>query len=217
MALRYVFMILLSFTISIFLGACSSTKISGTWKDPGFSGGPVKSVFVIGVTPDEVNRRIFEDAFCQEMAKHGVRCETSYRYFTFEQLKDSNRVREKMTHLGVANLIVARVVDRRIEEEVQPGRSYVNAPGYPGGIYSPPPYYRRGWDAYYIRSYEVVHHPPTVKKVEVITAESNLYSLDGRLLWSARSKTRRSSAMDQILHGFVSTVVKEMKRQNVIP
>ncbi len=214
---RYSLLIFLFVMLITSLVACSSTKISSTWKDPGFSGGPVKSVFVIGVTPDEVNRRIFEDAFCKEMTRRGVRCETSYKYFTFEQLKDSSRVREKMTELGMGSLIVARVVDRSIEEEVQPGRSYVNAPGYPGGIYAPPPYYRRGWHAYYLRSYEVVHHPPTVKKVEVITAESNLYSLDGRLLWSARSKTRRSSAMDQILHGFVSTVVKEMEKQKVIP
>src|SRR5262245_29027687 len=45
------------------LAACATTQLQASWKDPAFTGPPMKQLLVIGAFKSDLNRRVFEDAF----------------------------------------------------------------------------------------------------------------------------------------------------------
>ena len=61
----------------IVLSACSSTMITGSWKNPDFNG-KVEKVYVVGIAKQETTRRIFEDEFREQLAKFGAIGISSY-------------------------------------------------------------------------------------------------------------------------------------------
>ena len=56
----------------------SSTTLGGSWKSPYFSG-KVAKIYVVGVSKQETNRRIFEDGFARHLNSYGVTGVSSYR------------------------------------------------------------------------------------------------------------------------------------------
>src|ERR1700690_1176543 len=52
---------LLGLVLLVGLSACVSTSLIDRWKDPGFSGPPLRKVLVVGVQKDQGRRRVWED------------------------------------------------------------------------------------------------------------------------------------------------------------
>ncbi|MEN8729623.1 MAG: hypothetical protein AB1Z51_07510, partial [Desulfuromonadales bacterium] len=67
--------------IGFILAACSGTDMASSWTSSDFKG-PIGKVYVVGISKDEMNRRIFEDAFSNEFFREGVSSEASYRDIT---------------------------------------------------------------------------------------------------------------------------------------
>ena len=72
---RIVLLVLI--TAGMLLGACSSTTITGSWKNPDFTG-TVEKVYIVGIAKQETTRRIFEDGFSQQLARLGATGIPSY-------------------------------------------------------------------------------------------------------------------------------------------
>jgi len=54
------------------LAACQTTSIKSAWFDPGYTGGAMKKIVVVGVGGNLANRRVFEDIFAQKLRAAGV-------------------------------------------------------------------------------------------------------------------------------------------------
>ena len=54
------------------LVACSSTKLTGIYKDRDYAGGYLKSVMIVGVSDNPKKRRLFEDTFAEQFKKTGI-------------------------------------------------------------------------------------------------------------------------------------------------
>src|SRR5687768_570732 len=59
-------------------GGCASTRLDGSWRDPGFAGPTFTKVMVVGVTKQADARRLFEDRFAADLRAHGVEGVQSY-------------------------------------------------------------------------------------------------------------------------------------------
>jgi len=196
------------------VSACSATVLSGSWSDPSYAGGPVRKVMVIGVTDNDLVRRMFEDEFTRQFKDRGVTARSSYTMFTYAQLKDRQAVEAKVREQGIDKVLVSRLVKKRTEDVTSPG--YVRGSSDERGYYGPSSRYRdtryRNWYSDYSTTYDVVYQPATTYQVEVATIESNLYDLaGGQPVWSAVLETELGGNRDEVVKSFVDVVVKDLK------
>jgi hypothetical protein len=195
------------------LAACSSTTLSGSWKNPDYRG-QIHKVYIVGIAKNELNRRIFEDEFSQQLLAQGVTGIASYKDLPSSADADQRVVSERVSANKADSVLMTRLVGKRTEEVVTPG--YVS--GYssgPGG-FAPAPYYRN-WGSYYDRRFEAVYEPPTVSQFEIATIEANLYDArSGELIWSAQLETVIESNIQKLMADFVQTVMKDLRQQGVL-
>lgn len=213
---RYITKWLLLLLALVFLAGCSSTQLAGTWSDPEYKGGSVAKVFVIGVAKDDLTRRMFEDEFVARLAALGSSGIPSYKYFSEDELRNNKQqVIAKINELGGNSVLVAMTVGKRTESVVSPGRTYGSTTRdydrYRYDSYRPSDVNRRrGWNDYYVDSFDITHQPATVTEVQVVTVESNLYTLDEKLIWSAQTETMVDKSIGDLVKEFVETVSKDL-------
>ncbi|HYA02738.1 MAG TPA: hypothetical protein VEI04_06455, partial [Syntrophobacteria bacterium] len=63
----------------IVMTSCGGTNLSYVWKDPGYGGGYLTSVMVVGVSEDLARRRLFEEVFVREFQKRGIKVVASIK------------------------------------------------------------------------------------------------------------------------------------------
>lgn len=205
---------------TIFLTAlgCSSTTMSGSWRSPDYSG-QISKVYIVGMSRQETGRRIFEDGFGRQLAAFGVETISSYKDFPVAEETHKETIAEKVATNGCDSVLLSRVLGKRTEQVVTPGRvtSYSYGPYYSRrGYYRPTPYYR-DWGSYYNRSHQMVYQPPTVTTFEVVTIESVLYDTrSGELIWSAQLETVTERSLDKMITDFIETVVEDLATQKLI-
>jgi hypothetical protein len=195
------------------LTACSSTTLSGSWRSPEYQG-QIRKVYIVGVARKEINRRIFEDEFSQQLQAQGVTGISSYKDLPSSAEADQTAVAERVRGNGADSVLMTRLVGKRTEEVVTPGR----ISGYSSGSYgySPSPYYRN-WGSYYDRRFEATYEPATVSQFEIATLEANLYDVkSGELIWSAQLETVIEANLQKLMGDFVQTVIKDLQRQGLL-
>lgn len=211
--------------IIFLISACSSTTLTGSWRSPDYTN-PVKKVYIVGVSKQETSRRLFEDKFGQSLQTYGVETVSSYKDLKNNQDADLDLLTKKVRANGADALLLTRILGKRTEEVVNPGRvsGYSSAPSYydrdgyypDRGVYRPEPYYRN-YRSYYDRRYEMTYEPATISQFQVVTIESNLYdSASGELIWSAQLETVLDGTMESMIHDFIEVVTKDLHEQGVI-
>ncbi|MCM2264100.1 MAG: hypothetical protein NDI73_02800 [Desulfuromonadales bacterium] len=201
--------------VAALLAGCSSTTLSGSWRSPDFQG-QISKVYLVGVSKSEINRRMFETQFAQELESYGVNGIPSYKDLPDAQKADSKEVDAWMKKNGADSMLITRLVGTRTEEVVTPGR--ISEYGsWPTRGYSYPSYYRH-WGSYYDRCCsEIIYEPPTVTQYEVATIEANLYEAkSGELIWSAQLETVIESDLQKLVADFIKTVARDLRQQGLI-
>ncbi len=91
---------------------------------------PVKKVYIVGVSKQETGRRSFEDEFGQKLKEYGIATVFSYKDLKNNQEADLDLITEKVKANGADTLLLTRILGRRTEEVVNPGRvsGYSSAP-----------------------------------------------------------------------------------------
>lgn len=211
---------LLTIIVAIILAGCSSTTLSGAWKSPEFQG-PVKRVYLVGLSQNEVTRRMFESQFAQELANHGLIGIPSYKDLDNVQKADIDTISARMQKNDADSMLITRLVGKRTEQVVTPGyiseyRSWPRSGYYPR-TYSPSPHYRH-WGSYYNRCCtELIYEPPTVIQYEIATIEANIYEASsGELIWAAQLETVIESDLQKMVTDFIQTVMKDLREQGMI-
>ena len=192
--------------------SCSTTTLSGSWRNPDYQK-TVTRIYIVGVSRQETQRRIFEDEFGRQLQSHGIMTVSSYK--DLDNVKDVGQefIMDKVRANGADALLITRILNKRTEEVVHPGRIY----GYNyDPWYYPRPYYRNYRD-YYERRYDMLYEPATVSRFKVITLESNLYdAATGELIWSAQLETVMEGSIEAMIRDFIEEVIKDLVKQGVI-
>jgi len=200
----------------LLLAGCSSTTLSGSWKNPDYNS-QVKKVYIIGIAKQETNRRIFEDDFSQQLTAHGVTGLSSYKDLPTSEEIDEFKIAQSVKAIGADSVLMAHVTGKRTEEVVNPGRisTYNSGPGYGGGYYDRP--YYRSYGNYYNYRRDVIYEPSTITQFEVVTVEATLYDTQTKeLIWSAQLETVIEDKIQTLLTEFIKTVVEDLKNKGVI-
>jgi hypothetical protein len=91
------------------LPACSATRLTDVWKDPGHEGGPFRQVAVFAFGGDEAGDRLTEDEFVHRLpaTTRGV---SGHRLVPPAERGDVDRVRERLRVAGFDGVILAWTV-----------------------------------------------------------------------------------------------------------
>jgi hypothetical protein len=184
------------------LGACATTQLKDSWKDPAFTGPPLKHLLVIGAFKGEVNRRIFEDAFVSAFKADGTAAEPSYQTLPEGGAIPNERVQAAVRSTGADAVLVTRLLRVRRDVNVMP--SYV-APGFYGAGF-------RGW---YGGAYAMA--PADVTVYDVLTIESTLWNMrTDKPVWSGTSEMTAPSSVAKASNELAAVLIAKMKADGVI-
>lgn len=198
--------------------ACSTTTVIGSWKSPDYSGA-IRKIYIVGIAKQETNRRIFEDEFRRKLESYGVVGIPSYKDLADPHGVSMEALVAQVSKTGADSVLMTRIVSKRTEEVVTPGRitTYGGGPyyGYPRP-YVPDPYYRH-WGSYYDRSYDTIYEPATVTTLQVATIEANLYEArSGELIWSAQLDTVLKGDTQKQVVDFIEAVTRDLQQQGLL-
>lgn len=202
--------------VFLFLSGCSQTTLTGAWKDPGYNQ-RIDRIYIIGVSKQELHRRLLEEAFVDELLTYGITSIPSYKDLPDSDQADRAAIDARVRANQADTLLITRVLGRRTETVVHPGHAtYRSWPYYGPRRYNPAPYYRNYW-SYYDRRYDMVYSPATVSEYQVVTAECNLYSAaTGALVWSAQLETVMRNNFQKQIISFVDEVTRHLSEQGLL-
>jgi len=203
--------------IGLLAVACSSTTMSSSWSDPSYKG-QIKNVFIIGIAKNELNQRMFEGTFGNQLNSEGVKTVSSYKSISSTEKVDRETIIQAMTANGCDSVLLTKLIGQRRENVNNPGRAsgYSSEYGYAnrGGRGN---YGSGGWGKYYNRNYDVVYSPPTTTEFVTLTVESVLYDLKTEeMIWSAQFETVLEDNIEQMMQAFTKNVTKDLKEKGLI-
>jgi hypothetical protein len=177
--------------------SCSSTRTSVTqvWQAQ-VATAPMKHVLVIGARLDEATRRVLEDGFVAELAKHGVFARRSYELFPGE-LPDRETARPLVEEKGFEGILVATLKNvGKTETVVSTSRA------------------TRFWS-----SYGSMGYPGYVVTEPIVNFETTLWDSrqEDTLGWAALTKTASPSSDRDFVKSLTETVVSSLVEARLVP
>jgi hypothetical protein len=188
--------------------AASTTELQNMWRDPHYSEPPLRSAFVIAVRKDPVRRRLWEDSYVAQLAKHGVEATPSYSVYA-NDLPDTDAVRDYVEQKGYDATIFS------VGEGTQEVEKYVA--GY--ATTEPVTYFRPMWGTY-VTYYQDVYHPGYVETNTAVRIRTDVWHTagryEGKLVWSGTSATVDPTSTNDFSHEVAELVTHELAKNHII-
>ena len=200
--------ILVFILLTMTLTACSSTRMTSTWKDPDsqplhFQKGD--TVIALVISPNEGVRRPAEDALAKELTSRGIiKGIPAYTIIPTEDLQNETQVKAHITGSGASGVVVMRVVGKSQKVTASP-------PVYVG------PRHRSFYGGYYGAGWGSAYSPGYLRTDNIYSIETRLYDLkQGKLVWVGQSDTYNPSTVETVIKEIVDEAVKEMVKEGLI-
>ena len=189
----------------ILAAGCASTTLQSEWRDPGYSGGPFRKIFVIGLSARDITaRRVFEDVMVSKLTAAGVQAVPEWQYIKGEGQAPEGAMSAAVDSTGADGVLMARV--SAVDKQIQVSPVVVPGPAY-GGWYGPYAGWYSGWYAL-----------PQVYQYDVVYVETTLFDTrTKRLVWSATSKTVDPASIQQEAPAFADTIIGAMQKAGLLP
>jgi hypothetical protein len=192
--------------ISQMCGCASSSNLVDIWHDPSFKAQPLSKMLVIAVRKDATIRRMWEDAFAGELAKHGVAPTSSYSLFP-DAPPGTNQVIATVQTNGFDGILV--LLRLPMDKNTQHIHGYKTTEQ--DVRYSP--YWQR-----YVSCYREIEdtgyvdtQTVTIRAIDVTTTGKG-----GRLIWSATSRTPDPGSMTDVQRGITGLVIADLAQRSII-
>jgi hypothetical protein len=163
-------------------------------------------MLVIAARNDATKRRIWEDAFAVELAKHGVMATSSYSLFP-DAPPDTNQVSTTAQANGFDGILVVLRLPPEKYTQYIPGYTSVEQ----DVRYS---YY---WQRYWTY-YREIEHPGYIdsQSVAIRAIDISTTGNGGRLIWSATSRTPDPGSVMDLQSGIADLVISELAQRGII-
>jgi len=221
----------LIFSISL-ICACASSSLVDIWHDPAFQTPSLTKMMVITVRKNATKRRIWEDAFVGELGKHGVSATPSYSLFP-DAPPDTNQVITTVQENGFDGILVILNLPTEtnthyvegytsIEQDgryIPPGYQRVRYiyQGYPNRPTDQRVQYISYWQRYRTYYREIEHPGYTDSQtVDIRAIDVTTTGTEGRLIWSATSRTPDPGSVTDVQSEIVSLVLSELAQRSII-
>lgn len=190
----------------VLLAGCTSSELVDIWSDPSFQPPSLKKMLVISASKSPVRRRIWEDAFSEELAKHAVAASPSYRLFP-DALPDTEQVIQCVRSNGFDGVLVVRHLPAVTETQYLQG-SVVSEQNIR---------YDRRNDRFvtYYRDIEYAGYTDSTKidlRIIDVWATGN----NGHMIWSGTSRTPEPNETAEARPEIVKLVMSELTDQLII-
>jgi hypothetical protein len=204
--LKTVVVAALGFLLGQVGGCASSSNLVDIWHDSSYTEPVLGKVLVIDVRRDAAKRRIWEDAFSDVLVKHGVVATSSYNLFP-DATPDTIQVAEAVKANGFDGILV--VMRRPSETSKHYVKGYTTVDQNVGYV----SYWQR-----YVSYYREIEHPGYVdsQKVDIRAIDVTTTGTNGRLIWSATSKTPDPGSVVDVQRGIVDMVIEELVKHSII-
>jgi len=210
--------LVLAATALVLVAACASTKMVNSWTSPGFSKQTVKKVLVLGISPNVLLRRLYEDSFAVELEKLGYKAVSGYLWAPDATNLDKDAIIARMKAENVTNVLVTRIISTKEVVTYSPPTVSVGV-GY-GGYGGYGPAYYGSWSSYYSTGYAAVSSPGYTTVNDVVTLETNFYDASKEkdaLVWSGASETwTDKSQSGKKIDGIISAITYRMRSSRVL-
>jgi hypothetical protein len=194
---------------AIIAGGCGSTQLVNLWRDPSYKAAPLHKIMVVAMRKNDIRRRMWEDAFVAALDKRqtGTLTAASYQLFPNE-IPDTSVLAENLREQGFEGVLVVARVER--------GTVISEVPGYTAT--EPVTKYKRRWNTYVTR-YEEVYHPGYTDTARVVSVRTDLLLAqeDGRLVWSATSRSIDPASPEQFRNAVADKVADQLAKARLIP
>jgi hypothetical protein len=186
----------------------ASIKLKESWKNPDYSGQPLKTILALGMTNNLETRADFEVALADKMARPGITtiAGTDILLRPTAGPIDMVYLREQITAYKIDAVVVCRLVKVKTHVVDVPGQPYIL------------PYYTSFY-GYYGAVYPVVYTPDYLVKEKTVQVETNVYAMtppDGELIWTGTSDIFDPGSAHQVINELVESVVKELEKLEIL-
>jgi hypothetical protein len=189
---------------AVFLAAgCAPTALVHEWKSPGCTGGPFDRVLVLAASADPDVRRIYEDAFVQELAAVGVTAIAAHAVIEGQGEVSEQQILEAVGQIRANAVLVTRMLGRQRKT----------------GSYSPPPL-RDGEAPQLYSVYAAgmaIQAPPEPDAHALYTLETSLWNAkDESLVGLNTSQTFQSVQALPAAKELADLAVKALRQQQLL-
>jgi hypothetical protein len=195
----------------LLLSSCASTKLTSAWAESTYTGGVLKSVLVVGVLKDARNRKIFEDVFAKEFRRYGAEAVSLSTTLPEGEELTADEIMAEAKRLGVENIFVTRLISVEDKDVYHPPTtSTVRSPSYPyNNAYG-------NFNTYYPYAYTYEYRPGYTTQEQYINLESNIYGINGELIWSVLSETVDPASIDRAISELSELIMKNLRKNKLI-
>ena len=190
------------FGAALLLAGCQSTSIRSAWFDPGYTGGPMNRIDVVGVGTNLANRRVFEDIFAQRLRAAGVEGIPGYTVISDDARAAEGPFAAAVEKSGAQGVLMVRLLGVDTKTQVYTTMA-------PGGF---------GWGPYG-GMYGPAWYPVTdVQQYDVANVETSLYDVRTRkLVWAANTETFNPRSVTQETPGFADLIIGQLRARGLVP
>lgn len=186
---------------------CATTRVVDTWRDPGFHGPPLRKVLVVGMSPDGLVRRSFEDRFVVSLRERGLDAIASYRELPDIDRPTDAQLREAIARTGVEGALITHLIGVAERTYYEPGYPYAGV-GYGYGPLYP----------YYMGSFGYVYSPGYLRTDTIVRLQTRLFRADNgtELVWIGTSETFNPSSEVDLVREVIPRVVDSLAKAKLI-
>jgi len=188
------------------VGACGNTQVLDSWQDSGVTPAPVKRMVVVGLSGDDITRRLFEDTFTEELKRRGNDAVAGHTVLPKELEGKADSALAAIKQQGFDAVLTARSMGIKTEETTTQGNAY----------YIPDSGYY-GWDGYYGAVYQDITATTYTTRTELAMVETHLYQTStAKLVGGARSETTSTGKLTEGMQDYARAVVGSLAKSGFI-
>lgn len=206
---------ILSLILCFLICACStSTRITGSWKDPAIDAGTGenKSVLITALSRNIEVRTKLENALAAKAAELNIKAIKSSDIFTpdfFQEIPARDELFAKIRQTGVDAILTVSLIDTESNTRYVRGTTrYAPLPLYSwyGGFYT----YFNYW-------HPIMYDPGYYVTDKTYFLETNLYDAQtDRLIWSAQSETVNPASIDAFANEYPEILLERMVNDGLL-
>jgi len=187
------------------LTACSSTRITSSWREPNKDViiNNLNKVLVVAIFKNETTRHEAENQMASYLKGKGV---VSYDYLneTFNK-QNKEALRDKIRQDGFDGAITMRLID--VDKKAD----------YAHGSFDNYPSYYRSFSGYYYGNIGYYNNPGYYTFTKTYTVETNVYSIkEDKIIWTGLTKSVNPDGVDKMVSEISKVVYKRMIKEGFI-
>ncbi len=193
----------------LLFAACSTSEITNSYTSNQSTTAPAKKILVLGLFSEKNNRakKAMENELVKDLNKFGYDAMSATDEFGATAFRGMNEkdVVQKLHDEGIESVVTITLVNKDKQKRYVP-----STPGYGQGFWGYYSYYSPwGFNPNYRPGYTEVNTS--------YVFETNLYDVNNnQLIYSAESKTADASNMSTLADDYARSVVRDMKKKNVL-